>query len=357
MGVNPHSLVGEFEHIIRVAQPQFIITSPEVLSIVRRAAGSSDCSVSQFYVLEIENFPFPLPTNPRTLSTSNDRARSFNRGLDHFPTFLTLLEHGYSDWNRFSDDNEAKSTPAAMFLTSGTSGLPKAAILSHYALVSQHLSILSDPSYRVRRLISLPAFHVLGAMFLHIYAVRFGQPTYIMQKFATERFVHFVKHFEITDTYLVPAMLNSLLKSPQPLKDHLQSLRFVAVGGAPTQARMMQLFEAQLHPSATFTQIWGMTEVGAVTFHKYPDRSGCDGSVGKPLSGYEMRLVDRDGRVISEDDVPGDAQVRYKGIMIGYKNRNPHPKGHWFSTKDLMTRNSGKYFVVGRMKDLIKVNG
>ena len=258
-------------------------------------------------MLEVENFPFPLDGPHLPTPTSDDHAESLDRDLGSSRSLLKLLDHGESDWIRFSDETVAKSTPAAMFSTSGTSGLLKAAVLSHYALVSQHLSIMSNPLYQVRRLITLPFFHILAATFLYIYAVRLGEPIYVMRRFEAELFKCFVKDFEITDTYLMPLMVNALLQSPQPLTEQLQSLRFVAVGGAPISADMLRELEAQLHLSATFTQIWGLTEVGAATFHKYPERSGCDGSIGRPLPGYELRLIDNDGNTIVEDNLPAEA--------------------------------------------------
>lgn len=357
MGANPRSSLSEFDHIIRLARPQFIVTSLDVLPTIQQAAVSREYSRQQFYLLEIEDFPFPFDAPRQSTPSSNDDTRSLDRDLDSPPSLLKLLDHGQSNWIRFSNETIAKATPAAMFSTSGTSGLPKAAVLSHYALVSQHLSIMSNPTYQVRRLMTLPSFHILAAMFLHIYAVRMGQPVYIMRRFEAGPFIRFIQDFQITDIYLVPPMVNSLLQSSQPLREQLQSLRFLAVGGAPIQADMMQKLEAQLHPSATFTQIWGLTEVGAVTFHKYPEQGGCDGSIGRPLPGYEMRLVDNEGSVIGGDNLLGEAQVRYEGMMTGYKNKPPHPEGDWYSTGDAMTRLNGKYFVIGRFKELIKVNG
>ena len=270
---------------------------------------------------------------------------------------VDLLSHGEADWIRFSNEAVAKSTPAAMFSTSGTSGLPKAAVLSHFALVSQHLSITPESHYKVSRLICLPFCYILAAAYLHIFAVRLGQPVFVMRRYQAQRFVDLIARFGITDTYMAPPMVNDLNKSFLPLADRLQSLRFILVGGAPIGVDMMQALEAQLHPSATLSQIWGTTETGPVTLHQFPAQDGCDGSIGRPLPGYEMRLLDNFGNMILEDNQPGEAQVRYAGMMIGYKNQPPHPMGEWYSTGDTMTRVNGKYFVVGRIKELIKVNG
>lgn len=99
-----------------------------------------------------------------------------------------------------------------------------------------------------------------------------------------------------------------------------------------------------------------MTEVGAAMLHQYPHQ-GHLGSVGRPLPGYEMRLIDAFGGVIHADHASGDLQVRYAGMMTGYKNQEPIPEGTWYSSGDIMSRIDGRYYVVGRSKELIKVNG
>ena len=76
-----------------------------------------------------------------------------------------------------------------------------------------------------------------------------------------------------------------------------------------------------------------------------------------PLPGYEVRLLDDAGNVILEDNRSGEAQVWSAGMMTGYKIQSPQPTGEWYPTGDVMIRVNGKYFVVGRLKELIKVNG
>ncbi len=342
---------------MRLTQPEFIITSLDILPTLQKAAACRGYLQERFYLLNIETFPFPHRGTCLPAPLSDDHAARLNRNVNLPRSLTDLLSYGESDWIRFSNVTLAKSTPAAMLSTSGTSGLPKAAVLSHFALVSQHLSTTSDALYPVRRLISLPFFHIIAALFLHIYPLRFGQPVFIMRRFQSEAFIHLIRKFDATDTYMVPPMVNSILQSSLPLVDELKSLRFIAVGGAPIGTDMMRNLEAKLHPSATFTQIWGLTEVGAVTFSKYPERDGCDGSIGRLLPGYRMRLLDGSGKVITEDNDSGEVQVRYEGMMTGYKNHPPFPVGEWYSTGDVMTRVNGKYFVVGRIKELIKVNG
>lgn len=357
-GVNPRSTALELDHVLALAKPKFIVTSPDAFPTLHQAAVRQGYLTQHIYLVDLDADPtslcsIRLPTPPRDY-----RMLGVEGDLGVPSNLCDLLSYGEADWNRFNDEAIAKSTPAAMYSTSGTSGLPKAAILSHFALVAQHLSIAPRKQhYKTSRLMCLPSFHILGAMYLHIFPVRQGQPVVIMRRFQMEQFVDHIARFGVTDTYMAPLMVNALLNSAEPLSKLLRTLRFILVGGAPISADKLLQLKSHLHPSATLSQIWGMTELGAVTLHQFPAQDGCDGSIGMPLPGYKMRLLDGSDNVILEDNRPGEAQVWSAATMMGYKNQDPQPAGEWYPTGDVMTRVNGKYFVVGRLKELIKVNG
>lgn len=356
IGVNPASQVFELNHILELAQPKFVVTSNDVLPNLLQTSQGSTYSPDQIFVLDAKSFPLSLTHDlPPSPPHSQDGSLPDSEPKQH-SDFSDLASCGESDWIRFCDEETAKATPAAMFSTSGTSGLPKAAISSHYALVCQHLSMEATPLYDVSRLISLPFFHVFAALFAHVWPVRNAQPLYILPRFQQEQFLDAVHRFKITDTVMAPPIVHALNKSSAPLSELLDTIRWIGIGGAPIAATAMQEFEAHLHPTATLTQVWGMTEIGVATLVSYPERQ-CWGSIGRPLPGFELRIMDSFGGTVLTDHEPGSLQVRYRGMMTGYKDREPHPEGAWYDTGDIMTRVEGKYFVVGRSKELIKVNG
>ena len=347
----------ELEHIVQLAQPKLIVTSRDVLPHVQQAAVNKGYSLDSIFLLDNKTFPIPSGTFFPPSPPLSDDEMHLDLDVREPQSLIKLLQHGEDDWIRFSDAATAKSTPAALFSTSGTSGLPKSAISSHFAMVSQHLSIEPNPPYQIVRLMCLPFFHVFAALFVHVLPLRLGQQLYVMPRFELETYAHAIHQYAVTDTLMAPPMVNALNKSGLPVSQLFQSIRYIGVGGAPIKSAMMQQLESQLHPDATLSQVWGMTEVGAAMLLQYPERNGCDGSVGRPLPGYEMRLLDSMGQVIVDDHQPGELQVRYIGMMTGYKNQAPVPPGTWYSTGDLMSRAEGRYFVVGRSKELIKVNG
>lgn len=229
-------------------------------------------------------------------------------------------------------------------------------MLSHYALVCQHLSISANPPYEVNRLMTLPYFHLFGALFMHVMPIRDGQPLYVLPRFHLHQYVDCIERFGITDTLMAPPMVHALNKSSLPISKLLKSICFIGVGGAPIDASAMQKLQDTLHNTATLTQVWGMSEVGASAFHKYPEQ-GHLGSIARPLPGYDFRLLDCFGATISSDHEPGELQVRYPGMMTGYKGHEPVEEGSWYSTGDIASRVESRYCIVGRSKELIKVNG
>ena len=182
-----------------------------------------------------------------------------------------------------------------------------------------------------------------------------------MRRFEISQFLQSIERYGITETAMVPAMIVALLKSPLTRKEKLRSLRYVWTAGSPLRLSTQKEFQSLLSPEAKMSQAWGMTEIGWVTAFFWPQGDDT-GSVGKPLPGYQIKIVDDEGSIILEDGGLGELFVKTPYMMLGYLN-NPQatasiidPEG-WLKTGDIGYCKDGKYYIADRKKDLIKVRG
>ena len=359
MGSNPRSQPQELDHIVSLAEPKMILTTPDALPVVLDVAAARGIYPEQICVVDDRaidhcaqlflcyEISYALRTDIFATTGGDARHRSFAH----------LLCYGESDWLMFTNPMAAQTTPAVMFSTSGTGGLPKAAILSHHAIVSHHRAIHYDVPYPVIRLMSLPMFHLFGALWTHLFPVRYGHPLFVLPRFDMHQFLTTVQQYQISETYLVPAIVHSINQSSLPVANYLTSLRYIGVAGAPIDGPAMVQLRSHLNPLAHACQLWGMTECGVIFQTRY-GQCGDPGSIGTRLAGYEARLIDHDGKVVQNDERPGELYVRGPGLLMAYKGRNDAKDSQgWFRTGDVAYVKQGYYFIVGRTKELIKVRG
>lgn len=132
--------------------------------------------------------------------------------LDNAPdsdlqSWTSLLSHGEANWLQFTNPEVEKDSIATLAFTSGTTGLPKAAMIPHTYHVSQIWAIQSrGKPYKVSRLLCLPPFHTFGMPLISGCALREGHTVYLMRRFEVKHFVECISRFGITETAVVPAM-------------------------------------------------------------------------------------------------------------------------------------------------------
>ncbi|KAI1838428.1 hypothetical protein DTO006G1_3691 [Penicillium roqueforti] len=358
MGSNPRSHPQELDHILSLAEPKLILTTRDALPSILDVSAARGIHPAQVCLVDdraIDHCAQLFLWSELGYSPAGQFCAM--SGDARHNSFANLLCFGESDWLKFADPIVAQATPAAMYPTSGTGGLPKAAILSHYALVSQHRFIYYEVPHPVSRLISLPMFHLFGALWTHIFPVRYGHPLFVLPRFEINEFLAAVHKYQISETYLVPAIIHSINQSPVPIGDQLSSLRYVGVAGAPIDGHSMLQFRGHINPMGYACQIWGMTEVGVI-FQTRWGQQGDPGSIGTRIAGYEARLLDQDGKIVQGDCCSGELYVRGPGLLTGYKGRTDALEPHgWFRTGDVAYVKQGQYYIVGRTKELIKVRG
>ncbi|KAJ4357563.1 uncharacterized protein N0V89_002139 [Didymosphaeria variabile] len=346
-GTNPSYTPAELEHAIRTSSAKFLLSEPELLPSLRAAAKQLQLPISRIRILD---------------STSGRP----DRITGEFASWRELLSHGEEDWVSFDDESTSRNTTAMLCFSSGTTGLPKAAQISHHNLIAQHtIGFEHSPRpYRIKRLVFLPMFHVSTAPMVHTSPLRAGHVQYIMRRWDISSVLSHIPGFSITDLVIVPPMVTALVAHPMPPSQKLaalDSLKCVIAGAAPLDKEMQARCQA-LMPPGIFTQIWAMTETTCLASafpYGEPDDTG---SVGRFLPNLDIKLLDDAGADVTAYGVRGELAVRGPTVIRGYigvpRERDFDAEGY-FRTGDIVwgDERTGKWYVVDRKKELIKVRG
>ena len=255
-------------------------------------------------------------------------------------------------------DRDASDT-AVVLHTSGTTGTPKGAELTHGSLGSNQDVI-------VRRLLKLtdddvvlaclPLFHVFGMTCAMNAAVAAGAGLSLMARFHPAKAVERIHRDRVTVLEAVPTMYTALLSvADQFAPDMTASLRTCVSGGAALPVAVLNDFEKTF--DAVILEGYGLSETSPATTFNHPDAERRPGSIGTPIEGVQVRLVDDDGNLVPTGS-PGEIQVKGPNVMKGYWNlpeaTKTSIKDGWFSTGDIaVVDEDGYYWIVDRKKDLI----
>jgi 4-coumarate--CoA ligase len=207
-------------------------------------------------------------------------------------------------------------------------------------------------------------FHVSNVPRAHTSPIRSGMKTYVMRRFELASWLRNVERFQITEANMVPPMVIQIINSPLTEKYSLKSIRNSWVGAAPLAAEPQARYKALLRLDTPFNQVWGMSETSCIaTMVHYPEHDPT-GSVGRFLPNHDAKLVDDEGRDVTDFDVAGELCVRGPLIVKGYFNNPEANRLAWddegyFHTGDvaLRKRDNGLWYIVDRKKELIKVRG
>ena len=242
--------------------------------------------------------------------------------------------------------------------TSGTTGKPKGAELTHLNLVlNAHFfrSDLMTLTAETVALCGLPLFHIFGQTGVQNAVLAAGGTIVLMPRFDPTGALTLMAQHRVSYFAGVPTMYFALLNHPDAHRYDLAALRHCVSGGAPMPVEVMRAFEARYN--LAILEGYGLSETSpAASFTTRAVRK--PGSVGLPMWGCEMRLVDEDGREVTAPLVPGEIQIKGHNVMKGYWKKPEATaaalKDGWFSSGDIGHRDAdGYYFVVDRKKDMI----
>jgi long-chain acyl-CoA synthetase len=250
----------------------------------------------------------------------------------------------------------------ALIYTSGTTGHPKGVMLTHANVLANvhHLNYWIPQREGGVHLHAAPIFHILDFPFLFA-APACGTCQVTIPKFSAQVFCEAVQRERVTQTVLVPTMINLLIQFPQLADYDLTSLETLAYGGSPMAPELVRrtkeaLFDVEL------VQGYGLSEVGFLTAlqdHEHSDKRLL--SCGRTCPGVDLRTVDKSGREVAVGQA-GELVVRGANVMRSYWNIPEQAadafRDGFFRTGDIGYRDADGYFyILDRSKDMIVTGG
>ncbi|MGY2700620.1 class I adenylate-forming enzyme family protein [Nocardioides sp. HB32] len=249
---------------------------------------------------------------------------------------------------------------AALLYTSGTSGRPRAAMLTHRALLAnlQQVAEVDPPMMHGDDVVLgvLPLFHVYGLNAVLGGVLCHRAKLVLVERFDPHETLGLIDDEACSVVPLAPPVFAYWEDEPD-LAEHLGPVRLILSGSAPLAAEVVERFTARTR--IPVHQGYGLTEAAPVVTSTLCSARPKVGSVGAALPGVELRLVDETGRPPEGED-PGEIQVRGANLFSGYwpdGDSGPDDQG-WWSTGDVgFLDEDGDLFLVDRLKELVIVSG
>ena len=294
---------------------------------------------------------------PRLIVTGSDFT-AHGAGLGVPALTFAELPRGGRDPERDVDGNVS-----CQFCTSGTTGLPKGAMLTGWNVLNVGICLaLEMPELREggRHLVCLPLFHIGGAGWA-IWAMQEGSTAVIVRETVPEQLLKTMVEQKVETALLAPTLMLFLTELPAARTADFSALRHITYGTAPISPDLLRRSIATF--KCRFSQLYGLTETtGPITAlpheHHVGDRLL---SCGRPMFGGRIRVVDGDGNDLPPHQV-GEILYRGESLMAGYWQREKETaqaiRGGWLHTGDAgFVDSEGFIFLKDRLRDMIVSGG
>lgn len=260
-----------------------------------------------------------------------------------------------------------------IFYTSGTTGKPKGAVITHRNIISNIFNAMCaqarsflrrgemppapDPNVQKAGLISVPFFHATGCFAVMIPAVLAGTKLVMQRRWNADQALELIEREKITSAGGVPTIAWQIVEHPRFSEFDLSSLETVSYGGAPSAPELVRRLKERL-PQIKTGQGWGMTETSATATSNFAeDYERKPSSCGVPTPTGEVRIVGGDGKDVPVGEV-GELYYRGPIVVRGYWNK-PQATAEtfvdgWVKTGDLAkVDEEGFVYIVDRAKDML----
>jgi acyl-CoA synthetase (AMP-forming)/AMP-acid ligase II len=347
-GVSPDYTVDELAYSLRVSKTKFLFTSTSGLEKAHEAAEKA--GLPRERVMLIDDSATDNKLSTRQLIQMGQRYAKADQ-VKAFEIPPGKTNRDICGWLCFS---------------SGTTGLPKAVMISHANVMAQCLQARQiTPSDHTRVLAALPFYHITGIVHQLQFPVVLNANVYLLPTFTLDKMLQAVVDYKILELLLVPPILIRLVREPQIVSKYdLSHVKRFASGAAPLSKEILTLLEKKF-PGTGFKQGYGMTEsCSCVTAHppsmyayKYAHK------VGTVVASTVIKIVDPETRKTCGVGETGEVWARGPQITMGYLD-NPkattetYDEEGFLHTGDIGSIDEeGMLSITDRLKEMIKVNG
>ena len=249
------------------------------------------------------------------------------------------------------------SDTAVILYTSGTTGTPKGAELTHDNLRKNAEVASSLFEYSGDDIIfgGLPLFHSFGQTCALNCGILKGATITLLPRFEPAKALEIIERDKVTVMLGVPTMYAAMLHEPTAGDRDTRTLKLCGSGGAAMPVEVMRAFEEKFN--AKILEGYGLSETSPVASFNHPNKERKPGSIGTPIEGVEMKVVDEDGNEVAQGEV-GEIVIKGHNVMKGYWKKDDATaesiKDGWFHSGDMATVDEdGYFFIVDRKKDVI----
>ena len=357
--VSPLWVADDLEQLLADAQPRAAVTLE--MFYPNLARGPSGRAIPVVFVARLREF---YPALRRPFVNLLLRRRGVPTGVPREPRVRPWRAAVRSRASVPLHRSDPATTVAVLQYTGGTTGTPKAAMLTHRNLVANTLqtdawNTTREPGREVF-LAAIPFFHIYGLTVAFLVAIAEGGTIVLQLRPDPAELLHLIDRYRPTQFPAVPALYAALLSRPDLGRYRLGSIRFCVSGSAPLPLEVQRRFEAVT--GASLVEGYGLTEASPVTHVNPVEGERRTGSIGLPLPDTDHRVVEPDGdRPLPVGEV-GELEVRGPQVMLGYYRQPEETRAvledGWLRTGDLARLDADGYaYIVDRKKDIIDVGG
>ncbi len=347
--------------------PEFIISYFAILKLGAVAVTINALSTSHELLYLLNN------SDARAFITIPSSAKRFEEIREEVPQCRHMITtddpHGNLSINGSMERNSFElempeitgDDPAVMIYTSGLTGKPLGAVLTHGNLSTQAplLRDICDGTEHDRGLCIIPLFHSFGAVVNMLIIINTGASVVLVDQFKLESIFRAIEEKKVTYIAAVPRVFLGMLLLGGADDYDVSSLRFCITGGSTMPPEYIPMFEDKF--GVTLIQGYGLTEASPVCSVSRINEEQEPGSIGPPIKGVEAKIFDENGAEMPSGDT-GELAIKGLNVMKGYyKNEQATKeviKNGWLYTGDLARIDSkGHIFLEGRKKRMIITSG